>query len=117
MTKPKLPRHPSPKPKDKTADASTEVLDEDGVFKDFVSRNVAEVIELIKPDLFADVNWAIAPEFCEQELINFLRGRARVKGKRKVADKLIKLKLLVKEKSIRFSLAKRISVGKVVRSD
>jgi hypothetical protein len=74
-----------------------EVLDEDGVFKDFITRNVPNVIALLNFELYCAIDWSVDFVFCEQELINTLRGRARLLGKRKVADKLIKFKLLTGE--------------------
>jgi hypothetical protein len=71
-----------------------QVLDEDEVFKTFFTKNVPDVIAIVNPELFVAVDWSVAVEFCEQELINFLRGRLRQIDKRKVADKLLKLKLL-----------------------
>jgi hypothetical protein len=70
------------------------VLDEDDVFKTFFTKNVENVIAIVNPPLHAAVDWSVPPEFLEQELINFLRGRLRQVDKRKVADKLLKLKLL-----------------------
>ena len=70
------------------------VLDEDGVLKLFFTQNTRNIIAFLMPDLHAATDWSIKPEFCEQELINFLRGRLRQVDKRKVVDKLLKLRLL-----------------------
>jgi hypothetical protein len=97
-----------PKPSNKTSNKTRlqkennkttdeEVLDEDGVFKQFFTQNALDVIALIKPDLYAAIDVSVPIEFCEQELINFLRGRLRQLDKRKVVDKLLKVKLLTGE--------------------
>jgi hypothetical protein len=71
-----------------------EVLDEDAVLKFYFTENAREIIALLMPDLYAAVDWSVAYEFVEQELINFLRGRLRQTDKRKIVDKLLKLTLL-----------------------
>lgn len=85
------------KPKKNNQATEEEVLDEDGVFKEFFTQNAFDVLALIKPDLHAAIDWSIPIEYCEQELINFLRGRLRQRDKRKVVDKLLKVKLLTGE--------------------
>jgi hypothetical protein len=104
MAKLNLPLLTQPKPSKKTQQqkenskaAEEEVLDEDGVFKQFFTQNALDVIALIKPDLYAAIDVSVPIEFCEQELINFLRGRLRQLDKRKVVDKLLKVKLLTGE--------------------
>ena len=97
---PKLPNKTSKKPrlqKDNNKTTEEEVLDEDGVFKQFFTQNALDVIALIKPDLYAAIDVSVPIEFCEQELINFLRGRLRQRDKRKVVDKLLRVKLLTGE--------------------
>jgi hypothetical protein len=71
-----------------------EVLDEDAVLKFYFTENAREIIALLMPDLHAAVDWSVEIEFLEQEFINFLRGRLRQTDKRKIVDKLLKLKLL-----------------------
>jgi hypothetical protein len=83
--------------KENSKTTEEEVLDEDGVFKQFFTQNALDVIALIKPDLYAAIDISVPIEFCEQELINFLRGRLRQLDKRKVVDKLLKVKLLTGE--------------------
>jgi hypothetical protein len=61
-----------------------EVLDEDAVLKTFFTQNAEDFVAIAMPDLHAAVNWLVPIEFCEQELINFLRGRLRQIDKRKV---------------------------------
>ena len=73
---------------------TSEVLDEDGTLKVYFSDNVKEIVALLMPNLYAAVDWSVDIEFLEQEFINFLRGRLRQKDKRKIVDKLLKLKLL-----------------------
>ena len=70
------------------------MLDEDDVFKTFFTQHAFDVIALIKPDLYAAIDVSVPIEYCEQELINFLRGRLRQRDKRKVVDKLLKVRLL-----------------------
>jgi hypothetical protein len=95
----KLPKSPknTRQQKENSKTTDEEVLDEDGVFKQFFTQNALDVIALIKPDLYAAIDVSVPIEFCEQELINFLRGRLRQPDKRKVVDKLLKVKLLTGE--------------------
>jgi hypothetical protein len=95
----KLPKSPknTRQQKENSKTTDEEVLDEDGVFKQFFTQNALDVIALIKPDLYAAIDISVPIEFCEQELINFLRGRLRQLDKRKVVDKLLKVKLLTGE--------------------
>jgi SOS response regulatory protein OraA/RecX len=96
LTPPKQAKKQQNSKKDKQA-TDDEVFDEDAILKEFFTQNTSDVIALMKPDLHAAINWAIPIEYCEQELINFLRGRLRQRDKRKVVDKLLKVKLLTGE--------------------
>jgi hypothetical protein len=96
LTQPKASKNTRQK-KENNKITDEEVLDEDGVFKQFFTQNALDVIALIKPNLYAAIDVSVPIEFCEQELINFLRGRLRQHDKRKVVDKLLKVKLLTGE--------------------
>jgi hypothetical protein len=96
LTQPKATKNTRQK-KENNKITDEEVLDEDGVFKQFFTQNALDVIALIKPNLYAAIDVSVPIEFCEQELINFLRGRLRQHDKRKVVDKLLKVKLLTGE--------------------
>jgi hypothetical protein len=79
----KLPRKPLNK----------EISDQDALWKEFFTQFFKECILLLHPKLWAAVDWSVPPEFLEQELINSLRGRFRIKGKKKLTDKFVKLRL------------------------
>ena len=68
-------------------------IDLDAFFKTLLSGFFQEGIELINPELYEAVDWTTPVVFLEQELINALKGRFKIKGKRKFTDKLAKLRL------------------------
>ncbi len=72
LTQPKQAKKQQKFKKNKQA-TDEDVLDEDGVFKEFFTQNAFDVIALIKPDLYAAIDMSVPIEYCEQELINFLR--------------------------------------------
>ena len=74
-----------------------EVIDFDALWKDFISYFLEETIRATMPDLWAAVDWRVLPVFLEQEFINALRGKFKIKDKRKNCDKLAKLRLLTGE--------------------
>ena len=74
-----------------------EVIDFDALWKDFITYFLEETIRATMPDLWAAVDWRILPVFLEQEFINALRGKFKIKDKRKNCDKLAKLRLLTGE--------------------
>ena len=104
MAKLKLPRLPRLPQKFKPFTKTTldkpvvlDVFDEDAVFKEFITYFFQDVIALLMPKLYIAVDWRVAPEFLEQQVINSTRGRMRAKGKRNDVDKLVKLRLLTGE--------------------
>ena len=73
--------------------ATTDTIDYDGLVKDFITQFFDQFIKLVNLALYDAVDWGVAPTFLEQELINALKGRYKIKGKRKVTDKLAKVRL------------------------
>ena len=74
-----------------------EIIDFDALWKDFITEFLAETTQATLPDLWELVDWSVNPEFLEQEFINTLRGKFKIKDKRKHTDKLVKLRLLTGE--------------------
>ncbi len=68
-------------------------IDYDGLIKDFITQFFDRFIELVNPALYQAIDWETPPAFLEQELINALKGRYKLKGKRKITDKLAKVRL------------------------
>jgi hypothetical protein len=69
-------------------------LDIDAMTKDIVTAFFREFILFVNPRLYEAIDWSVAPVFLEQELFNSLKGKYRIRGKQKRADKLVKLRLL-----------------------
>ena len=61
-----------------------------------------EFLTLTLPKLAAVVDWTRAPEFLEQELVNLLKGRLKIKDKIHHTDRLVKLYLLTGEEQFLF---------------
>ncbi len=68
-------------------------IDYDAFWKTLLTEFFQEVIQLIHPKLYDDIDWSVPVVFIEQELFNALKGRFKIKDKRKFADKLAKLRL------------------------
>ena len=74
----------------KRADA----IDLDAITKEMITALFKHFIQLANPALYAAVDWSYPPVSLEQELINILKGKYKIKGKRKNSDKLVRLRLL-----------------------
>ena len=68
-------------------------IDLDEFFKSLLTEFFEEAVELMHPKLHAAVDWTVPAVFLEQELINALKGRFKIKDKRKFTDKLARLRL------------------------
>jgi hypothetical protein len=68
-------------------------IDYDALFKDFISDFFPDFIAFVNPELYEAIDWEKEYVFLEQELINALRGKFKVRGKRNYTDKLIKVPL------------------------
>lgn len=79
--KPRKPRNP-------------EVFDQDSAWKDFVTKNIWDCVAALSPELYAAIDKSVPPEFLEQEIINAMRGKYKLKGKERKTDKLVKFRLL-----------------------
>jgi hypothetical protein len=69
------------------------VMDIDALWKEFLTEFLEDSIVVLNPDLYRIVNWSIPPQYLEQELFNALKGKYKIKDKRKFTDKLVKLSL------------------------
>ncbi|MBK9491135.1 MAG: hypothetical protein IPO07_21860 [Haliscomenobacter sp.] len=69
-------------------------IDYDAMFKDFLGDFFPDFVAFVNPELYAAIDWAQGYVFLEQELINALRGKFKLRGKRKHTDKLVKVQLL-----------------------
>ncbi len=69
------------------------IIDYDALWKEFITEFLEESVAALNPELHADVDWTVAPQYMEQELFNILKGKHKTKNKRKYTDKLVKLKL------------------------
>jgi hypothetical protein len=69
-------------------------IDYDALFKDFIGDFFPDFVAFVHPELYAAIDWAQGYVFLEQELINALRGKFKIRGKRKYTDKLVKVQLL-----------------------
>ncbi len=69
-------------------------VDYDALTKDLVTNFFQSFIEFAIPPLYEATDWTIEPVFLEQELINMMKGKYKIKGKRKHPDKLARLRLL-----------------------
>ena len=77
-------------------------LDYDSLLKEFVSDFFPEFVAFAHPQLHQDIDWGKGYTFLEQELINALKGRWKMKGKKKLTDKLVRVTLLNGEEQIIF---------------
>lgn len=68
-------------------------VDKDSLWKEFLNEFFLEFIQFSLPDLFLDTDWTHPPEFLEQELLNAIKGKYKIPGKKKFSDKLVKLRL------------------------
>ncbi len=85
---------PSTKEKKPRKPRNPEVFDQDSAWKDFVTKNILDCIAALNPELHAAIDKSVPPEFLEQEIINTMRGKYKLKGKEKKTDKLVKFRLL-----------------------
>ena len=69
-------------------------IDYDAMFKDFLGDFFPDFVAFVNPELYAAIDWAQGYVFLEQELINALRGKFKIRGKRRHTDKLVKVQLL-----------------------
>ena len=69
-------------------------IDYDALTKDLVTTYFDLFIQLSCPDLHRAVDWNVPYHFLEQELLNRLKGRYKVKGKHHKTDKFARLRLL-----------------------
>ena len=77
----------------KQSKQTTKPIDYDALVKDFITIFFQEAIRLINPSLYEAIDWSVPPVFLEQELINSVQGRHKIKGKRRNTDKLAKVRL------------------------
>ena len=75
------------------AKETTKKIDLDAFWKFLLSNFLQDGVALMHPVLYDAVDWTFEPVFIEQELINALKGRFKIKDKRKFADKLARLRL------------------------
>ena len=68
-------------------------IDLDALWKEFITDFLEDSIAMLNVELFKAVDWTIPPHYLEQELLNALKGKYKIKDKRKFTDKLIKLRL------------------------
>ena len=68
-------------------------IDYDALLKEFVSDFFPEFVAFVHPALYAAIDWDKGFVFLEQELINTLRGKFKIRGKRRHTDKLVKVYL------------------------
>ncbi len=73
--------------------ASKKTIDYDGLIKDFVTTFFKEAILLMHPALYHAIDWSVPVVFLEQELINAMRGKHKIPGKRRQTDKLARVRL------------------------
>ena len=85
------------KPNQEPKKGEEEIIGYDALWKDFISEFLIETAQATIPDLWAAVDWTVPPVFLEQEFINALRGKFKIKDKRKYTDKLVRLRLLTGE--------------------
>jgi len=84
---------PSPTLLSKQRTMRSKSIDYDALLKDFISDFFPDFIAFANPALSTAIDWAKGYTFLEQELINAMRGRFKVRGKRKKTDKLVKVVL------------------------
>lgn len=65
----------------------------DALLKEFISDFFPDFIAFANPALHAAIDWEKGYVFLEQELINALRGKFKIKGKSKRTDRLVKVVL------------------------
>lgn len=68
-------------------------IDYDALLKEFISDFFPDFIAFVNPALYDAIDWEKGYVFLEQELINALRGKFKIKGKSKRTDKLVKVVL------------------------
>ena len=68
-------------------------IDYDALLKEFISDFFPDFIAFVNPALYTAIDWEKGYVFLEQELINALRGKFKIKGKSKRTDKLVKVVL------------------------
>lgn len=77
-------------------------IDYDALLKDFITDFFPEFIAFADPELYEAIDWSRGYTFLEQELINALRGKFKVRGKRKFTDKLVRVYLKTGEEHLVF---------------
>ena len=65
-----------------------DVFDQDNAWKIFVTANISDTIKVLKSELHAMMDHSVPPEFLEQEMVNVMRGKYKVKNKDKKTDKI-----------------------------
>lgn len=93
-------------------------IDYDALFKEFITEFFPDFIAFVNPTLYDAIDWEKGFVFLEQELINALRGKFRVRGKRKHTDKLVKVHLKVGSDHVVFihgEFQHKIEVGFALR--
>ncbi len=75
-------------------------VDYDALWKDLLTEFLEEAVQFMIPTLWAAVDWSITPVFLQQEFINALKGKRKIKGKRKNADILARLQLKTGEDQV-----------------
>lgn len=81
-----------PKSKNKQREKAKSI-DYDALFKEFITEFFPDFIAFVNPALYEAIDWEKGFVFLEQELINALRGKFKVRGKRRHTDKLVKVHL------------------------
>ena len=64
-------------------------IDFDNNWKEVIEKHAEKAVLFFMPKLHAQVNWAIKPVFLEQEMRNI--RRKKLKGRKKIVDKLLKV--------------------------
>ena len=84
---------PTSRPKEKKS-KKLDIFDQDSAWKNYITTNIFDCIEALNSDLHESIDTSVPPEFLEQELINIIRGKYKIKNKEKKTDKLVKFQLL-----------------------
>jgi hypothetical protein len=83
----------APESKKKEDSIRQKQIDNDEFWKTLLAEFFPEAIQLIHPKLYEAIDWSVPVVFIEQEFFNALKGRFKIKDKRKFADKLARLRL------------------------
>jgi hypothetical protein len=82
----------------KSKPAQPPAIDLDALWKSIIMESPDDFVELSMPELHRDIDWSVAPIFLQQEFINSLKGKYKIKGKRKYSDILAQFTLKTGEK-------------------